>query len=174
MKPIQGFPGYFIDSEGRVFTVKRCNRFPNRTGPVEIHQGLNTDGYRMVGLWKDGRRRTAYPHKMVLEAFVGPASSTGFMACHRNGIRTDNRVENLYWGTHRQNSDDTITHGKLKGQGNPNAKLTEEVVKLIQARLSAGETNQAIAADFGVTHQNVNHIRKGSAWTHVTAEEAQP
>lgn len=51
-----------------------------------------------------------YVHRLVLEAFVGECPD-GMETCHKNGIRTDNRLENLYWGTSSENSHDIVRHG---------------------------------------------------------------
>src|SRR5262249_4354731 len=54
-------------------------------------------------------RGEQYVHRLVLEAFVGPCPP-GMEARHVNGIKTDNRLVNLQWGTHRQNMRDKATH----------------------------------------------------------------
>src|SRR5205823_4938136 len=41
---------------------------------------------------------------LVLEAFKGPKPSSRHKACHKNDNPADNRLENLYWGTEREQS----------------------------------------------------------------------
>lgn len=50
-------------------------------------------------------------HSLVLEAFVGPCPP-GLMACHTNDDPTDNRIDNLSWGTRSQNSYDAVRNGR--------------------------------------------------------------
>ena len=54
---------------------------------------------------------TKYIHRLVLEAFVGPCPE-GMETCHNNGVRTDNRLENLRWDTSSANNDDIVKHGR--------------------------------------------------------------
>lgn len=70
---------------------------------------LSVLGRYMVGLTKDKSRKTVYVHRLVLEAFAGPADH--LMACHFNGVPTDNRLSNLRWGTRSDNVRDSIRHG---------------------------------------------------------------
>lgn len=50
------------------------------------------------------------------------------------------------------------------GARNPMAKLTDDQVSEIKARIIAGETNLDIAEDFPVSHSMVSLIRRGKAW----------
>jgi hypothetical protein len=54
----------------------------------------------------------AYPHvhKLVLEAFTGQPRPEGMVCCHVNGNPSDNRLENLRWGTLRDNAADKRRH----------------------------------------------------------------
>lgn len=66
---------------------------------------------------------------MVLEVFKHPKPQ-GKECCHRNGDPVDNRLSNLYWGTHTQNMRDASRHGTLrdttaKGSQHVNAKLCD-------------------------------------------------
>ncbi|MGO1563156.1 MAG: HNH endonuclease signature motif containing protein [Actinomycetaceae bacterium] len=62
------------------------------------------------------RRSVTYRlvHRLVLEAFIGPCPE-GMEACHNNGNRTDNRLENLRWDTRLANAHDAIRHGTHPG-----------------------------------------------------------
>ena len=53
-----------------------------------------------------------YVHRLILMAFLG-LPEVGQIACHRNDIKTDNRLENLYWGTHKSNAADAIRNGRF-------------------------------------------------------------
>lgn len=64
----------------------------------------------MAPLNKRGNKRIVCVHILVLEAFAGPRP-LGAEACHRNGNPSDNRLENLYWGSHADNMKDMTQHG---------------------------------------------------------------
>nr|WP_255481829.1 HNH endonuclease [Amycolatopsis sp. SID8362] len=50
-------------------------------------------------------------HRAVLAAFIGPCPS-GWHGCHRNQVKTDNRLENLRWDSPKGNAADTIHSGR--------------------------------------------------------------
>jgi hypothetical protein len=65
-----------------------------------------------------------------------PGYEPGLLACHADGDKTNNRAENLYWGTAADNSQDTIRHGTnwmLRrthcGHGHP---LTDDNVSFVK------------------------------------------
>lgn len=104
MKPLNDYPQYSITRDGRLF----------RTGTRKELKGRLDQGYREFHLRSRGRERFANAHALVLETYVGPRPD-GFVCRHLNGIRTDNRVENLQWGSQKDNCGDTALHGNLKG-----------------------------------------------------------
>lgn len=67
------------------------------------------NGYPMARLSRHSEVSAKYVHRLVLEAFCG-APAPGDEGCHLNGVRTDNRLENLYWGTHSENIFDAVRH----------------------------------------------------------------
>jgi len=100
-------------------------------------------------------------------AFVGPRPE-GQQARHLNGIRNDNRLANLCWGTVEENRADTVLHGtSIRGIRNPKAKLNVQQVLAIRAMRAAGHEQKAIAALFGVTQTTVSGIVRGRFWKHV-------
>lgn len=59
------------------------------------------------------RAKRLYLHRAVLEAFVGPCPD-GYECRHLDGNPTNNRVENLVWGTPSENMQDRWRHGTMK------------------------------------------------------------
>src|SRR5690606_25876746 len=75
-----------------------------------------------------GQRETLFVHKEVAYAFLGPRPE-GLVVRHLNGDQTDNRVENLAYGTHKDNSQDALRHDTLpKGETHFKSTLTNEQV----------------------------------------------
>src|SRR4029077_8860290 len=49
-------------------------------------------------------------HRLVAELFIGQCPE-GMEACHKNGDKNNNRVDNIEWGTHAKNLSDRVAHG---------------------------------------------------------------
>jgi hypothetical protein len=123
---IPGAPGYFADSAGVIWSSKSGTLVPLRPAKVP-------DGYHLVTLYVHGRKITRSVHSLVLSAFIGPRPN-GLVACHNNGTRHDNRLENLRWDSQSANLRDRVAHGtSYRGEGNPRAKLTTAQVLRDQA-----------------------------------------
>lgn len=95
IKEIEDFPGYYVSDDGRVFSVKDDVK-------KELRQNTQTNGYRQVGLHKDGEVSKRLVHRLVASAFI-PNPENKSEVNHKNGVKSDNRVENLEWATRREN-----------------------------------------------------------------------
>lgn len=102
-KPVVGFPGYMISSEGRVYSHV-SQRF--------LRPGIASNGYPTVAL---GRGNTRTVHSLVADAFIGPCPK-GQEVRHRKNDRTNPRLENLRYGTRKENIEDAFAHGSRNNQ----------------------------------------------------------
>lgn len=66
-----------------------------------LNQKTDKDGYKRVTLHSESKRKYVFVHRLVAAAFLGDI--TGFEINHKNGIKDDNRVENLEIVTGSQN-----------------------------------------------------------------------
>lgn len=67
-----------------------------------IIKDYNVLGYRQVKMYSNGKRKSVYVHRLVAEFFI-PNPDNKPEVNHKNGIRDDNRIENLEWVTHEEN-----------------------------------------------------------------------
>ena len=119
-KEIEGYDGeYLISDLGRVKSLKREEEHI-------LSPGITSKNHLGVGLCKDGIRRRHRVHRLVAEAFK-PNPNILPIVRHLNDDPTDNRVENLEWGTQRDNVHDSINSGKHVFNRRP---MDEEVMKL--------------------------------------------
>jgi hypothetical protein len=123
-------------------------------------------GYVQVGLRKEGVRKFFLIHRIVMLAFVGESD---LQVNHKNGIKTDNCLENLEYCTASENTIHAFKNGLkkgLKGEKHGNSKLTE-----IEARKIKYEhqdmTQQEIANIYGIARSLVSIIRSRKAWQHI-------
>jgi hypothetical protein len=126
-RPIEGFPGYRVGSDGSVWTEweQTAKSLFTCTGRWRPLKSSSSRGYPTVYLSKKGQRvKTRKVHHLVLESFIGPRPS-GCEACHQDGNRFNNHAENLRWDSRKANHADKKAHGTSQiGERNPFAKLT--------------------------------------------------
>lgn len=174
LRPVPGFLGYFVSEEGEVFS--------NKNGALKkLKQGRDPAGYPQHGFSVgNGRVITLRVHKIVASAWLPPPPSPEHVIRHRDGNNKNNRADNLLWGTQQENIDDKRRHGTLatgdrngsrlhpesivRGSRSNFAKLSEEQVAEIRARLAQGEKGNAIARDFGVAKTTISAIKCGKNW----------
>lgn len=110
-KDIKGYEGlYMISSYGRVKSIGGRRGSSNK--PKILKQGTDTSGYKMVIFRVNKYSKTFKVHRLVAEAFI--PNLNGYTEIdHINGIKTDNRVDNLRWCSHKDNCNNPITKEKI-------------------------------------------------------------
>ncbi len=98
---------YMVSNMGRVKSKTRVNqsdRWGHCTfiGKVFKHK-IDKDGYPHVGLRTNKIKKYPPIHRLVATAFI-PNPENKKTVNHKNGIKTDNRVVNLEWATHQENT----------------------------------------------------------------------
>lgn len=98
--PIEGFEGlYEVSNLGRVKSLR-----DNKTRKEKIlRQGKRKDGYLIVTLWKEGKVKICYVHRLVAKAFI--QNPNGYRCVnHKDECKTNNCVNNLEWCTQKYNN----------------------------------------------------------------------
>lgn len=168
-RAIPGFEDYEVSSLGGV--RRRTDSLTTRAGKV-MKIKLDQYGYCRVSLRKDNKYHYFGVHCLVLMAFVGPRPTNEHQAAHRDGARANNILANLRWATPKENAEDRVRHGTLKGHRLPgslhlNSKLNEQSVIQIKQRVSLGERPSDLAAEFGVSRPTISDLLHGRTWGHV-------
>lgn len=172
--PVPGARGYAVSDGGRVRSLDRIKLVCQRTragkkirlrrtlrGKI-LRAGIASHGYKTVSL--SGVTHTV--HSLVARAFLGDPAP-GQIVCHNNGDRLDSRLENLRYGTAKENNHDMVAHGtRTRGEMYSNAKLTDEAVREIR-RLKGNLSLTKTAAKFGVSVAAIQAVHKRRTWTHV-------
>lgn len=165
-QPVVGFEiAYEVSILGRVRTIARRDTLGRNILARIRKLSVNVlSGYVYVNLQLDGLIQLKAVHIAVLEAFVGNRPN-GMQACHLNGIQSDNRLENLRWGSPQSNYTDRARHGRVaRGEHHYAAKLNEVDVERIRDMVTAGCRQKMLALQFGISRSAVCLIANGKNW----------
>jgi hypothetical protein len=175
-RDILGWEGHYqVSSLGRVRRVK-THKKSAQGGVTKLEYGrinkqqLMRKGYLRVRVSIDGVLHSAAVHRLVAAAFIGDCP-LGYQVNHKNGIKTDNRFENLEYVTQTENVRHSIEMGlrsHLIGEKGARAKLNNEQVREIKRLLLKNVlTNYQIGQMFGVSKDAISQINTGRCWDHI-------
>ena len=140
---------YIITIEGEII---------NKHNNHKIKPQPNGKGYLRVII---GKKRY-FVHRLVAQKYI-PNPNNKLQVNHKNGIKIDNRVENLEWVTNQENRLHAVKNGlHLTGSKCPYSKLNEDdVIYILQNKTLS---NKQLAAKFNVSASCIYDIRTGRSW----------
>lgn len=103
MTPIPNYPNYAATKNGQIYSIKN---------QLFLKNTKKQNKYFIVSMHQNGKQKTEYVHRLIALTFI-PNKQNKPQINHINGIKTDNRVENLEWATSKENMHHARTNGLL-------------------------------------------------------------
>ena len=144
-----------------------------RTGMI-ISPCKQSSGYVRIMACNSPRKRFVRVHRFVALSHIPNPECYPFIN-HKNGIKDDNRVENLEWCTTKMNTEHAwktgLASNKNCKRGNEHhaSKFTDVDVLTIRTRLKNGEPRSIIFKDYNHISSwwSFRNICRGKLWRHI-------
>jgi hypothetical protein len=173
------FDGIDPDEKYEISNYGRIKRFDRRRNDWKVQKPSNVNGYAYFSFRtvedENGKSRiTKSLHRIVAELFLGLPKDECNNVIHIDFDKWNNNVNNLKWVTrndmfaHSRKSPRTALAIERRKGEITNSKLTATDVMRLKKKLKRGKNPlYKIAREFGITHTQLNRIRRGENWAHI-------
>jgi hypothetical protein len=166
---------YQVSNLGRVRSTKRIvlrkNGANHTVAGRILKPATDVRGYFRVAFKLNNGKLTTYKvHRLVAKAFILNLENKPEVN-HINGIKDDNRVENLEWCTGSENSLHAYKNGLIqpkRGEKNGNSKLTDkQVLEIREKYIPHIYPSRKLGIEYGVNKSIILDIVNRKIWTHI-------
>jgi hypothetical protein len=164
---------YEVSNYGNIKSLPKKWYAGKNNNSIRKHNGKilkprsDSNGYYRVALYKNNNVAYFSIHRLVLLAFYG---SSDLQCNHKNGIKTDNRLNNLEYCTGSYNCKHSYEIGLANNQGenHPYSKFTNNIIIEIRKKyIPYKYPLRKIAKEYNVTKTTIRDIVKRKTWQHI-------
>jgi hypothetical protein len=169
------FEGICTTESYQVSNYGRIRIYKKKKEEWRILKTADVKGYRYFTFKSDDqwtKKITKPVHRLVADAFCKKKTEDTRFVIHIDYVKDNNYYKNLKWVTQweltqHNHANPTVQKSHRKGVIR-NSKLTEaQVIRLKKKLLRSKSPLYKIAKEFGITHTQLNRIRRGENWGHV-------
>jgi hypothetical protein len=179
-------PNVQPDEVYEVSNYGKVRHFNKETNTYVIIKSFNQfkegNGFEYVSNFKrvkgTKKRTSESVHRLVAMKFCEKVSEQHKIVIHKDYNKKNNRAENLQWVTQHEmylhnNNNPKVKKARKNRTGKiSHSKLTETDVIRLKIKLARSNNPlYKIAKEFGITHTQLNRIRKGENWAHVKVDD---
>lgn len=176
-KVIPDFKNYEASTFGNVRSLSRIEyrnnnslvSTPHKIKGKTLKQKITSNGYLAISLCKNGIIKHISVHRVICLTFhTNPKNK--LEVNHINGVKTDNRPENLEWCTRSENSRHAIRTGLQKpilGEKNYNSVVSDADVIEIRKKYKKGVPVSEITNEYNISKSRLYEIRSGRVYKHL-------
>jgi len=173
-KDIPGYEGLYQASDtGKVKSLSKRSWNGNgyyRTKEKIFKDRVTRKGYLEVVLWNNRKPKSHKVHRLVMATFIGPSQ---LQVNHRNGIKSDNRLQNLEYCTGSENVKHAYKTNLASnaGERHPGHILRKNQVMEIRKKFNPHKYNieevEKTATTYGVSNKTIINVIKRITWKHI-------
>ena len=153
-----------------LYQVSNYGKIKNyKTGKLRKPSRASRYGHLHIVLFKNKIKKYFLVHRLVLEAFVCPCPK-GMECRHLDGNPYNNRLDNLIWGTHKENVQDSIKHktnyiSMYDKENYISAKVNKNKILEIRRLIEKGDlTQRQIGSMFKLDQSTISYIKRRKMW----------
>lgn len=146
---VEGFPGYFVSPNGLIKSTRRKQE-------KLLTPATNHKGYLQIAFCIKYKMTSITVHQVVAQAFI-PNPDNKPQVNHKNGVKTDNRVDNLEWAT---NQDNVIHSYEILGRVKNTPPYKGKKVRCVETDVTYNSAEIADRA-IGLGKNNVSQAARG-------------
>ena len=173
-KAIKGYEGiYEISEHGKVRSLNHLIKYSDGRSRIQkgriLKTSLSKKGYVRVSLSKQKKRFHTSIHRLLALSFIDNPENKK-QVNHINGIKHDNRIENLEWVSNSENQIHAIKKGLTRYNYNErhhNSKLTNKGVLRVRNLHRLGFTNKELAEDYNVSQTAMSNILRNITYKNI-------